>query len=563
MMLIVSADMEKDLSYLHRFPDDDSIVYIEYSQNNETLPNFNIDLIQEYIKRINETFPNREMKYKVNYQMSEKFILEYDNCKNLEKIDNYLRENYDTELLVSGKGESFGYGFRKTLSANRKLDSVAEKIKNATHNGEPLSNFEKYMVAYEYVTQYLYNEGGDVYHNETSHWVPVIEGDKIVCAGYASLLEALCARIFNPEEVQVMYQGLDVFNKNTNEYIAGHANNLVYLKDDKYGIDGLFYTDACWDAIKDTRKDKQQAFCCIPINDILQYKHLNLIFRSGITSLLLKQNKDYQANFLKTKKDSFYEIYQDPEEEMENFLFGYRKDAGAQFCKEKFKDINIYDTDGFKNTFLKDYPKIEKEINERIDKKFKKTFDKYSKLEIPTMLSKEFIKYYNLQEHLDNICNELLSTKEIQDSLKIIEKALKDNMAQNYIAKVKKVGLAVTTLNKFAKTNMQRQSIYAVRKTIEEEFEKKQQKLKKENLKIVMNRINKITDSQIPIEAFIKSYKIIGSMKGLKDEELKDYVENRIKKGIERTAENFEIENCKSCFAVAKLEQLEKKIKQM
>ena len=93
------------------------------------------------------------------------------------------------------------------------------------------------------------------------------------------------------------------------------------------------------------------------------------------------------------------------------------------------------------------------------------------------MLSKEFIKYYNLQEHLDNICNELLSTKEIQDSLKIIEKALKDNMAQNYIAKVKKVGLAVTTLNKFAKTNMQRQSIYAVRKTIEEEFEKKHQKL--------------------------------------------------------------------------------------
>mgnify|MGYP003293647335 CR=1 FL=1 len=84
-----------------------------------------------------------------------------------------------------------------------------------TNNDEPLSPFEKFMIAYEYVTNYVYNEDGDMWHRTTSHWVPVLEGDKIVCVGYASLLQALCDRIFSPEEVKVFTQSLNIYDKRT------------------------------------------------------------------------------------------------------------------------------------------------------------------------------------------------------------------------------------------------------------------------------------------------------------------------------------------------------------
>ena len=29
-----------------------------------------------------------------------------------------------------------------------------------------------------------------------------------------------------------------------------HQTNVVYIKDEKYGIDGYYYADSCWDSIK-------------------------------------------------------------------------------------------------------------------------------------------------------------------------------------------------------------------------------------------------------------------------------------------------------------------------
>jgi hypothetical protein len=144
---------------------------------------FNESLVKQYYDKVKELYPNNNFKITINYVMKSDYILDTEDCKNLEKVDEYLRNNQNSELTISAKkGLLFSHGFRKTLNANRKLDDVANKIKNATNEGEPLSTYEKFMVAYEYVTNYSYNEGGDTFHNETSHWVPVIEGDKIVCA---------------------------------------------------------------------------------------------------------------------------------------------------------------------------------------------------------------------------------------------------------------------------------------------------------------------------------------------------------------------------------------------
>lgn len=561
MLLRISSDIEKDMLELKRFRDSDENAYIEYAEEDNIGIDFDIDLIIRYINKINETFPDRNMKYKINYQMSEKYIVDTDKCRELEKIDNYLRENYDIELLVSGNKESFGYGFRKTLSANRKLDSIAEKIKKITNNGEPLSNFEKFMVVYEYVTQYVYNEGGDVLHNETSHWVPVIEGDKIVCGGYASLLEALCSRVFDAEEVKVMKQSCEIYENETNKYKAGHANNIVYIKDEKYGVDGIFYCDPCWDSKDERMVDKPQAFCCIPIKDMLNYRDKNILFRKGITHLCLRQNHDYSDRLSEIKRDRFYNL--NNEDEIESFLLGFMETEQADFCKKKFQGIHNYKISEFKEKIQEDDYAIVKEIEERIENKIKKLFKKYSKVEMLWKLSNEFIKNYNLQEHINKVCDETIDIKEIEDSMKVIAKALKDEKIKKHIAKVKEEGLYVISLYEFAKLNMKYEAVYAYRQKLEEDNKKLYKKFKSENARVIMENINQLTESSIPLEAFINSYKIIGKMKGLKNEELKKYVENRIQKGIERTAKSFDIENCKSCFATTSLGNFKKKSKQI
>ena len=95
------------------------------------------------------------------------------------------------------------YGFRQTLKSNRKLEDVANKIKNASYKGQALSPFEKYMLAYEYVTNFVYNEGGDIYHNETS---PLMNpnGAYVVNGHYTAEVQPAIAEIMEREISIVM-----------------------------------------------------------------------------------------------------------------------------------------------------------------------------------------------------------------------------------------------------------------------------------------------------------------------------------------------------------------------
>ena len=413
-------------------------IVLQFDLNPKTNATFNFDIVKKYIDEINKLYPNNNFKIKVNYVFNDEYILDTKDCKELEIVDNYLRENGYGELYISQKKDMFECGFRQTLSANRKLDDIAEKIKNATNNGEPLSTFEKFMIAYEYVTQYVYNRDFSTDYNDR-HWIPVIEGDRIVCSGYASLLRALCDRIFSFDEVKVIEQNLNICDKeNDNEILGGHANNLIFIKDEKYGIDGLFYVDSCWDSIEFVnQKDyKSQAFCCIPLSDILNHKEYSFTFDT--------------SNFVVPLYFSENEYYQDLIEEVE------------EMDEYGFIDINLYSD----NDSIEDY--IEKCL---FDPSYDKKTAEYLKNSIPD----------------------------------IVEYDINNN--NNHEIKVK-------------------------------------------NAKAVIDFIFSKADSNpIPIEAFINSYKIIGKMKGLSKEEIKEYVKNRIIETAKKVNNDFDIEQCDSCFA--------------
>lgn len=236
--------------------------------------------VKSLIEIINKSYPHLTFNFNITYIKNRDYSINSKICKVLEDLDNYLRKEYKVQLKMRTKKElDKSFGFRDVVNANRKIDSIVNKVKNATFQGENLSPFEKLMLIYEEVTDHIYKEDESYYLLSSSHWIPVVNGDTIVCTGYASLIQEISKRVFSDKEVLILDNDVDVFDKRTDEKIDAHASNIVLIKDKKYNINGMFYLDSCWDSIEHKGEKKGYAYCCTPLFDIAQHKLFYFDFR--------------------------------------------------------------------------------------------------------------------------------------------------------------------------------------------------------------------------------------------------------------------------------------------
>lgn len=162
--------------------------------------------------------------------------------------------------------------------AEEKLNEIVNKINNYKIDGQDLTMFEKFLLAYKFVTSFRYNRETELENSDDSRTVEgIFNTGKIVCAGYAVLLKKICDRLNIPcieQNALIVYQCGNTFEI--------HGNNLVYIKDEKYNIDGIYYCDACWDGLKKSNPrlsefyspdDNYQHFlwCLMPYDDPKEY----------------------------------------------------------------------------------------------------------------------------------------------------------------------------------------------------------------------------------------------------------------------------------------------------
>lgn len=160
------------------------------------------------------------------------------------------------DLFFDG-GINDQYKLADVLSAQGKLQQFIDFVKNAK-----ASPYEKFLIIYDYVTSKPYKENKASLGNSRD-LIALMNGDDVVCVGYANLLEHICTAV----GIKCLSQTSSVYKKD-GTFIYGHQNNSVYLKDDKYGIDGWYYADACWDAVEEGNKDKKRYnYCLIPLSD--------------------------------------------------------------------------------------------------------------------------------------------------------------------------------------------------------------------------------------------------------------------------------------------------------
>lgn len=250
----------KDNVFLTREYSDEDMAYIAGSvdQENTTIViNRRTVLNPSMIDKICRFFKATDVRVSIPIgNTSSSTIFDEEETEILKQNFAKLEENNFKTLFFEDKNApvSTGYTLAETISASEKIAEWAREINSAKVFGRDLSPLEKFIYAYDFVTRFVHKKGETKRGEEVSpmdsrNLVRVLNGDKIVCIGYATMLAELCKRIDIPCLIQLVVDGADEkagFNK------INHAICKVYLKDEIYDYDGIVNADASKDAYKNS-----------------------------------------------------------------------------------------------------------------------------------------------------------------------------------------------------------------------------------------------------------------------------------------------------------------------
>lgn len=154
-----------------------------------------------------------------------------------EKIISEIRQHFeDTSyiyLLVDN--DSNPVSFEDYQKATFKIDNIVR-----TTNTLNFSPLEKAMFVYDIVREKIYTEENpDDYAYSSRDVSSCLLGDKIVCLGYSNIYNTIMNKL------GIKSNNFIINKAGSNDR---HARSELYLNDEKYGINGIYYFDPTWDS---------------------------------------------------------------------------------------------------------------------------------------------------------------------------------------------------------------------------------------------------------------------------------------------------------------------------
>ena len=193
----------------------------------------------EFIKLSFEEYDNIEFINKNPLVLSKKIVLrEMLNITDYDKLIELINKYKDIidKIYVSLSGNANYVSLLDCYKTMKVIKQQADDIKKLR-----LSPMETIMYVYDQVRNRVYTfEDEDESCFKSRDLSEVMFGDKIVCEGYANIFHAL-----------LHYIGIEnfvVFLTEKKDSQSGHVRNVIYIKDDKYNIDGVYYFDPTWNS---------------------------------------------------------------------------------------------------------------------------------------------------------------------------------------------------------------------------------------------------------------------------------------------------------------------------
>lgn len=199
---------------------------------------------------------------------------DYNNYNNLFKCIKFLLDNNYTNIIINIEDKEL---FNKYLF-NNNIDNLMSdyvKIRNGindvsikdylryekllydiVNSAINLSPLEKYIYVYNIVKQFKEYKECDYNKRNARNLYKILDNEYIVCVGYAELLSDLLTKLnINNTTISILVdtsyknEKIDEVNFKDVKRVkkGGHKRVYVYLKDDKYKIDGFYLSDPTWD----------------------------------------------------------------------------------------------------------------------------------------------------------------------------------------------------------------------------------------------------------------------------------------------------------------------------
>lgn len=219
-------------------------IELEFQEEITTLKNLkeNISDVFDNIEMITIDFKNTNVKEFLdnNPMLLEKKIClgEEYTIKDFKKIVVLLKEikGYEKNIYIKMDNHS------KPVCIQEIYDIVIKNIETTANYimSLNLSPMETIMFTYDIVKNRVYKHEQEFEGMEESRDLKnVLSGDKIVCEGFANHFDALLSYMgFNTTFITLVIENSSV----------GHIRNMVYVVDQKYGIDGVYSFDSTWDS---------------------------------------------------------------------------------------------------------------------------------------------------------------------------------------------------------------------------------------------------------------------------------------------------------------------------
>lgn len=285
-------------------------------------------------------------------------VLKTSELEKLIQIAEMMPEK--AELLISEKyhDKSCDFSLNDAIFANEFVNEEVNYIKSLK-----LSPFEEYLLAYDFASSFFYNDDEDDTLKRTEHvsrlLTSALTNEYFVCSAYAKVFCGVLSGLGIDSVPE--YLNINIGSKTKPEYEL-HVNVLVDLKDIKYGIDGIVFTDACNDARKAeyiTKKSGETLLSvagetgyilsAVNIRDIQNMKdnftfdkYSSLKFLYGDTSVLL--GDDFQCIF---------DGYED-EDFLKYLEFFIRKYPDFNAISSNLSDIFDFDVEKINKLYAKD-----------------------------------------------------------------------------------------------------------------------------------------------------------------------------------------------------------------
>lgn len=264
-----------------------------------------LNMLIATIKELNKLGFNLSGKM-IAIQMNSDSYFTTTELEYLIEIEQYLNDN-NAELVI--KAEDLFY-LEDILEANDKLDAEVSYINSLTvshENNRPLNEMEKFLMAYDFCTNFKYKDNED--RSKSRNITSVLNSDNIVCVGYAKLLTELCHRL----NIECYNLGVTCYDETTKQD-EGHENNIVVLNNK------IYYADSCWDAQRKNNKGlKLYNHCLIPMEDRNKIRDIQVSYTEYHALVDVKNDYTTAKKYLKC----FNNIDDENIRKVANFIFKF------------------------------------------------------------------------------------------------------------------------------------------------------------------------------------------------------------------------------------------------